>query len=104
MKPGRYARKMMYEAGVDGTVTLEVGDRIVSIHVESHAATGAFTVFGGDSVKVDGAAGAGQHETFSQVWPEEARFEANAATKTVVFTDTTSYMLCFLRLRPVAPV
>ena len=94
----------MYEAGTSGTVTLEVGDRIVSIHTESHAATGTFVVFGGDPVIVDGAAGAGQHETFSQVWPDDARFEATAAAKTVVFTDTVSYMVCFLRLRPVAPV
>jgi len=104
MKPGRYARKLMYVAGAAGTETFEVGDRIVSINAESHAATGAFVVFGGDSVVVDGAAGAGQHETFSQSWPEDARFEATAAAKTIVFTDTTSYMVCFLRLRPAVPV
>jgi len=104
MKPGRYTRKMMYVAGAAGTETFEVGDRIVSIHIESHAATGAFVVFGGDTVIVDGAAGAGQHETFSQVWPDDARFEATAAAKTIVFTDTAAYMVCFLRLRPVVPV
>ena len=104
MKPGRYTRKMMYVAGAAGAETFEVGDRIVSIHAESHAATGAFAVFSGDSVVVDGAAGAGQHQTFSQVWPDDARFEATAAAKTIVFTDTTAYIVCFLRLRPAAPV
>jgi hypothetical protein len=38
------------------------------------------------------------------VWPDASRFEATAAAKTITFTNMKSYMVSFMRLRPVAPV
>lgn len=104
MKPGRYAHKMMYAAGASGTVTLEPGDRIVEITVQASLATGTVAIFGGTAIPVVGAAAPDTKLLHLGPHPDASRFEATAAAKTVVFVNTVSYMVAFMRLRPVAPV
>ncbi len=104
MKPGRYARAMMYAAGASGTVTLEPGDRIVEINAQASLATGTVAVFGGTAIPVVGAVAPDTKMMHLGPYPDASRFEATAAAKTVVFTDTVSYLVAFMRLRPVAPV
>lgn len=95
---------MLYAAGASGTVTLEVGDRIVEITAQSSLTTGTITIFGGTAVPVVGAAAPDTKLAKLGPYVDESRFEATAAAKTIVFTDTVSYFVAFMRLRPVVPV
>ena len=104
MRPSRYARRLTYVAGTAGTVTLEVGDRIVEINAQAALATGSVAIFGGTAIPVVGAVAPDAKMFHLGVYPDDARFEATAAAKTIVFTDTVSYFVAISRLRPAAPV
>lgn len=84
-----------YQAGTAGTVTLPAGAVIMSIRAESHSATGAVSILGGDSIPVDGAALPAAHNV-AQWYFSHGQCAAEGATKTVVFTDTVSYFVEYI--------
>lgn len=84
-----------YRAGTSGTVTLPAGARLLAIRCESHSNIGAVAIFGGDSILVNGDAGAGQHMVLQFDTSSGPEAMAPASNRTVVFTNTASYFVAY---------
>lgn len=85
-----------YSCGTSGTVTVPVGAQLVHVRCESQDSSGSLSVFGGATVPVPGGAGAGQAKTF-EVALQETVAVAVAGSNQVVFTNTVSYFVSWVR-------
>lgn len=85
-----------YAAGSQGTVTVPVGAHVTHLRCESHSNTGAVVIFGGDSILVNGDAGAGQHQTFEMTFAEGQLVSKDGADD-IVFSNMTSYFVGWIQ-------
>ena len=87
--------KWQYVSSTTGTATLPAGATVIRIRAESHNAAGTVTIFGGDSILLNGGATAGAHIVLDHSF-NHTLCRATASNKTIVFTNMTSYLIEYI--------